>query len=390
MSEPIASAIRRTGLSPQLKGNEMTDKALTPVQTEVQKNEVIEIMVLDDKVQLCTRDQRLVRVDANVMIDVAAGDVVFTPMGALPTAQFYRKMNKTQGIQLLSPPQTVIEKGELGGNPYITLYPNESPKRITMRRVGIGRSTFGQLMLYDKTFTLNLQTYLLQSIDAKSRKVPECAMLGARDARPNAFVFREINWQSGEKANGEKYRYPEAGDVKKHEVNPAMLQFIDVDGQIGFWFDVSHPEIRAVYSEHIQRQKFAERIAFTIIDRNIIKDATGIGKLATKREKIAGKMQDVLVQDHIKLSAWIDHTDPSRLTKMAADYMETAGDAQLEGVEVKKEQHDVGLDEFDGVKQEDGAEISDTSVDANGVPLPNPEELELMDQQKKDEEGEIS
>jgi hypothetical protein len=168
----------------------------------------------------------------------------------------YRILNKVASVSLATPEKVIVD-GRDQPNPYIER--NKETKiieHVWIRKVGIGYSLAGNIVAIDKTLCYNIKTYFLQSIQAKMKKVewkngkatdkllhPNCAKLGVEDKEPK---------DEGEWA------------------------FFKVEPPLGIWVNYSDPAILDCVEEHTQRQRFADRIAQTIVERNILKDHPAI------------------------------------------------------------------------------------------------------------------
>jgi len=169
----------------------------------------------------------------------------------------YRILNKVASVSLATPEKVIVD-GRDQPNPYIER--NEETKMneiVWIRKVGIGYSLAGNIVAIDKTLCYNIKTYFLQSIQAKMEKKeydkqgnvtdkllhPNCAKLGTEDKEPKD----EGDWT-----------------------------FFKVEHPIGIWVNYSDPAILDCVKEHIQRQRFGDRIAQTIVERNILRDHPAI------------------------------------------------------------------------------------------------------------------
>lgn len=176
----------------------------------------------------------------------------------------YRLLNKVASVSLATPEKVVVD-GRDQPNPYIER--NDETKMIEVvwiRKVGIGYSLVGNVVAIDKTLCYNIKTYFLQSIQAKMKRVewksgkptktllhPNCAKLGIEEKEPKG----DGDWA-----------------------------FFKVEPPLGLWVNYADPAILDCMEEHTQRQRFADRIAQTIVERNILKDhpAISVSKVEPK------------------------------------------------------------------------------------------------------------
>lgn len=169
----------------------------------------------------------------------------------------YTQLNKVASINIVTP-QKVIVDGVEQPNPYIER--NKRTKAIetvNIRKIGIGYSPVGNITVIDKTLFYNVYTYFIQSIQAKMKKEiwkdnkstgrklhPDCAVIGMKKEEPE----KEGSWA-----------------------------FFETASPLGIWVNYEDPAIIDCLEEHTQRQRFGDRIAQTIVERNILKDHPAIG-----------------------------------------------------------------------------------------------------------------
>lgn len=181
---------------------------------------------------------------------------------AMISAAGYHKLNRIAGINIISPP-TLWWDGQEVSNPYPV--PGKEPgviKAFFARRLGIGFSPIGNLVITDKTLYFNIATYHQEVLVKLANEKPGTCKLGIRYLCPFAPNAK-----------------PQKGDDGEHYVidEGKTYLFHSIEEGAGVWMDLTSPDIMKVFKDHTQRQKFAERIAQTIIDRNILKAHPSIG-----------------------------------------------------------------------------------------------------------------
>jgi hypothetical protein len=176
----------------------------------------------------------------------------------------YVHLNKVASVSILTPP-TVIRDGVEQPNPYVERNPKtRAIESVIVRKIGIGYSPAGNLVAIDKTLYYNPYTYFVQSIQAKMSKK---------------------KWTKGEKTD--ESANPNAATVGvegEKPDRPGSWVFFPVELPLGIWVNYEDPAIVDCLEEHTQRQRFGDRIAQTIVERNILKDhpAIGVGKVIAK------------------------------------------------------------------------------------------------------------
>jgi hypothetical protein len=191
------------------------------------------------------------------------------------TASGFRHLNKVAGISILSP-QFVIVDGIQQPNPFV-----ERDKRtraiqsVILRKIGIGYSPAGTIVVVDKTLYYNIYTYFIQSIQAKMKKKTWAKSQAERKpAHPNAARIGTV-------------------DEKPED----RWAFFPTEEPLGIWVNYDDQAILDCLDEHTQRQRFGDRIAQTIVERNILKDhpAIGVSEVFAKDNKETGRTAAVVV-----------------------------------------------------------------------------------------------
>jgi hypothetical protein len=193
----------------------------------------------------------------------------FIQKKAMICAPGLEKANQYAGIEIFKPQKLIGSGGKEEMNPYFTTDENGLITGIIMRGIGIGYSPLGNLAAVDQTIMINMSTVLLQELQAKLKFSPAIAALGHRDKRPAQF-----------KANFTAYdEQARRRVVKKTEVvsTDDTWLYIPVFGLTGYWLDVSAPDVLEIFDGYIQKQRFIERTANTILRRQILSQHPAIG-----------------------------------------------------------------------------------------------------------------
>ena len=179
------------------------------------------------------------------------------------------KANQYAGIEIFKPQKLVANGGQEVMNPYYTMDNNGMVSSIAMRGIGIGYGPLGSLAAVDQTIIINMSTVLLQELQAKLKNNPTIAVLGLKDRRPNEFKASIMGYDERERRRV----------VKKTEMvtTDDTWVFIPVFGLTGYWLNVTAPDILDVFDGYIQKQRFIERTANTILRRQILSLHPAIG-----------------------------------------------------------------------------------------------------------------
>ncbi len=177
------------------------------------------------------------------------------------TAAGYHKLNQFAGVSFISPDTLTNDDGTIVGNPYSHASGDATSKKevqyVRVRRVGIGRNAQGNWVAIDLTVTYDLTLYFAQDMWAA--------------------------WQ-GKKSSPSSAKWGSLYSTENvpHEVrtNP-QLRIIDCPGGVSLAVDLNARPVVALFQEHINRQKFAERNAVTICERNILKKFFATSRVGT-------------------------------------------------------------------------------------------------------------
>ena len=161
------------------------------------------------------------------------------------TAPGYHRLNQFANVSLITPDTLVNERGDVVSNPYFERAGLDL-RAVVIRKIGVGRAVAtGQPMRVDYTLRYDLHMYFMQDVWAK--------------------------W-SPRKADAAVKSWGQALRIVPDEIQKDPTKLI-LDGPAGLFLivDLTNKEVLGLFHEHLSRQKFAERNAQTICERNIIK-----------------------------------------------------------------------------------------------------------------------
>ena len=168
------------------------------------------------------------------------------------TAVGYDRLNQHAGVSFVTPETLVDDDGTHKPNPFLARDPKTREiLYVRLRLVGIGRNSLGNLMAHDYTLSYDLNTYLSQDLWSK-------------------FTGRKSD------AVKDWGRVVAGGTDPKCEPHEKAY---NIPAGVTLVVDLSHKDVLAILSEHISRQKFAERNAATICRRNVLKKFIGATRL---------------------------------------------------------------------------------------------------------------
>lgn len=206
----------------------------------------------------------------------------------------YTHLNRVASINIVTPQKVTVD-GVEQANPHIER--NDRTKLIEsvhVRKIGIGYSPAGNITIIDKTLFYNIYSYFIQSIQAKMKKVewkdgkptdkkihPDCAIIGMANKKPE----KDGSWA-----------------------------FFETASPLGLWVNYEDPAIIDCLEEHTQRQRFGDRIAQTIVERNILKDhpAIGISRIHPK------KSESGIMKAHVTVYGYRHDFGPPQINEILA------------------------------------------------------------------------
>lgn len=175
-------------------------------------------------------------------------------------AQGYDKANQYAGVEVIRPKTVIIDGGREVGNPYFEKDKNGALVSIFIRGIGIGYAPTGSLAIVDQTVFVNLNTLLVQEVQAKLKYNPSVATLGIQTEKPKTFIAYQQKWENKKKVISGKETIQVEG----------AWHFLPVHGDMGYWCDLAHPDIQSAFEGFTQKQRFLERTATTVLKRLIL------------------------------------------------------------------------------------------------------------------------
>jgi len=205
----------------------------------------------------------LAPVRAVMKLSQKAGHIYKVKKKLAITAAGYKHLNKVASINIVTP-QTVSVDGVTKPNPAIERDPiTKAIETVNVRKIGIGFSPIGNITIIDKTLFYNLYTYLIQDIHAKMKKEEWKYDKDAGKSKPTGNLLHPNLAVIGQEG-------------KPPESEGSWIFFVTIK-PIGIWLNYSDPAASEIIAEHTQRQRFGDRIAQKIVERNILKDHPAIG-----------------------------------------------------------------------------------------------------------------
>lgn len=204
------------------------------------------------------RDGKLLRpVRAQMCLQERAGHIYKIKKEYAITSSGYVHLNKVASINVVTPQKVVVDAQEWP-NPKIERHPKtRAIEAVNIRKIGIGFSPAGNITVIDKTLFYNIYTYFIQSIQAKMKR---------------------FEWKDGKPTDKKLHpNFAQVGTEKNRPEKEGAWEFFEITSPLGLWVNYEDPAMDDCLEENTRCKRFGDRIAQTIVERNIFKDHPAIG-----------------------------------------------------------------------------------------------------------------
>ena len=230
--------------------------------------EIVKLEWADLRIRKSDANGAPVAFSAEVPLSFSRGELVLVEGNkAMVAAAGYYKLNRIAALTVLGPDCVNVD-GSPRANPYIELDPaTKAVTGVYVRKMAFGPSPSGSMCVTDSTLYFSVRGYFMQDLMKKIKDYPAGGALGTEKSRPGKTKYPVIEWKTTSKGK----RYPEQNGEKEVDFTEKPMHFFPIQEGVGLWVDLSNMEIMGAFATHIQRQRFAERIAQTIATRNAMK-----------------------------------------------------------------------------------------------------------------------
>ncbi|EKN67847.1 hypothetical protein P9E76_01695 [Schinkia azotoformans] len=266
------------------------------------------IKAIKGKVNLLESKGHLAKIQDKVMITEAG----------------YRELNKIAGVSIITPEKLTLPDGKVVVNPYPIVDPvSGTISKVWVKKIGIGYSPIGNLVITSSTLLYDIQMYLIQDL--------------AKKVQYNKDAGRICMEQTLSEE-----------DMKRGA-------FFKIEGNVGVWVDLSHKDVLKAFDTFINNKLFAERKAQTICERNVLKKHPSLSTTYVEPQMLNGK--------HVGQVTVIGFTHD--LSK--DELLEMADQAERgEPIKVRGEDAQI-IDHYDDVTEEDIVSSTDEDEIAQQV-----------------------
>ncbi|MEN1968985.1 hypothetical protein WMZ97_13040 [Lentibacillus sp. N15] len=254
----------------------------------------------------------------------------------------FREMNKIAGISIITPETLTLPDGNVVVNPYPIVDPESGTiSKVWVKKVGVGYSPIGNMVITSSTLLYDIQMYLIQDLAKKAQYNKDLGRLCMEQMLTDE-------------------------DKKKGA-------FFKIEGSMGVWVDLSHKDVIKAFDTYINNKLFAERKAQTICERNVLKKHPALSTTYVEPNGNKGNRNG-------KVTVIGFTTDLSKEELMhIAEQAERGKEISVDNEKVEVIDHMDEISEEDIAASTDDDEVSQGAPDNNSAQQGNPDESTLFD-----------
>lgn len=281
-------------------------------EEQVQKQSQELAVLGDGKVFVKRTETGLIKaVKALIKLDEKKGHIVEIEGKFMIQAGGYNEMNKVAGVSIITPDKLALPDGNIVVNPYPIVDPESGTiSKVWVKKIGIGFSPIGNLVITSSTLLYDIQMYFIQDLVKKVQYNSAAGRLCLKSMLTDA-----------EKQKG---------------------VFYQIEGDLGVWADFSNKDILKAINTFVQNKLFAERKAQTIAERNVMKkhpalstvyvDAQGPEKNRTAVVPVIGFTHDFSREELMDIAQKASDGEPITVNNKQVEIVDTTEVASEEDV----------------------------------------------------------
>jgi hypothetical protein len=281
-----------------------------------------EFAVIGDTTALIKRTENgaIKAVRANVKLFQNKGQLAEIEGKVMITAAGYEEMNRVAGVSVLTPDTLRLpDKDHPVVNPYPIVDPQSgSISKVWVKKMAVGYSPTGNLVITSSTLLYDIQMYFIQDIYKTVRYNKEAGR-----------ICMEQTLSDEEKQKG---------------------AFFKINEFMGVWIDLSHKDILKNVNTFIQNKLFAERKAQTICERNVLKKHPSLavkyvdpvgekGNLASQIT-VTGFTTDLTREELMTIAHQANKGEEINLNGKQVEYIEVEGEITEEDVIASRDEEE--------------------------------------------------
>jgi hypothetical protein len=275
-------------------------------QPPAEQKQTQEIATLGDgKVFIKRTEQGWVKaVKVRMTLEEKKGHLADIQGKIMITANGYNELNKIASVSILTPDKLILPTGEVVVNPYPIIDKEScSISKVWVKKMGVGLSPIGNLVITSSTLLYDIQMYFIQDLVKKVQYNKDAGR-----------VCIESMLTDKEQKGGVFYR---------------------IEGSLGVWVDFGHKDILKALDTFVQNKLFAERRAQTIAERNVLKkhpalstvyvEPKGPEKARMALVDVIGFTHDFTRRDLLDIAERAAAGEPITINNKEAEIIETTG-----------------------------------------------------------------
>ena len=209
------------------------------------------------------------------------------------TADGYDLINRVTGINVFKPDYLILPDGKQAGNPYTEKDAYQNINRITTRILGIGYTRTGNLAINDVTVTFDLDKYF--------RK--ELAGLTVGFEKPDGSETPTIA------------KICKQSSLTEKELNDGLFFVIEPVNKIVAYAPLANVKVKQILRAKVEREKFAERIAYRLAKRTCLAQHPSIGISGVETSG-----PDKNANAVVEVYGWVHFETPGMMLSRAVQY----------------------------------------------------------------------
>lgn len=296
-----------------------------PLEKQVEALKKQSVAVLGDGQVFIKRtaDGVIKAVKSIVTLSESNGEIAVIQGRAMTTGKGFYRANQIANLSIVTPEKLTLPDGHVVVNPFPVIDPESGTlRKVWVKKMAIGRSPTGNMVITTATLLYDINAYFLQDL---MKKVQYNAGAGR--------ICMEQMLTEDEKRTGIFYK---------------------IDGAMGIWASVTHPEILKAIDTFVNKKQFAERNAQTIAERLAMGkhpalshiayvDAQGQEKKRMARETIFGYVNDDDQRTLMDIAAKAERGEEISVNGQKVDVINVTAEASAEDIATEADDEEQAL-----------------------------------------------
>lgn len=268
-----------------------------------------------------TPDGRLKSVKGLISLQERLGHLAEISGKIMITGAGFNELNKIAGISVITPDKLTLPDGQIVVNPFpIIDRQSGTIEKVWVKKMGIGYSPIGNLVITASTLLYDITMYFIQDI---AKKIQQSKTAGR-------VCLKSM--------------------LTEDELKKGI--FHSIQGELGVWADYSHPDILKALDTFIQNKLFAERKAQTICERNVMKKHPALAvvnvlpdgpqKARVARVPVIGFCHEFSKDDLLAMAQKVSDGEDVDESGQKADVIDVTAEVSEEDIQASDEDEETG------------------------------------------------